>query len=276
MPESVQPGDGAAPHRRKRRLRRWNQRRPHSSISTSTTRPTTARPTTTGVPWLPRRPTVSPPERRRPARRRSRAARTARLPSPIWPPASGRISRSSCSATRVGQTAGFYLKAIEIAPDLSQFRVYYTSIARANASLRWLHLRSGLRRADAGSAETLARDFPSATAADFAPLEARLIDEATYVEQGMNWGAAHQAYLRYIIEELGVEPDLLLLGVAGDRRIQPPVPRADDARPNPTARPTRSSTTSKATARRTACLEQREGYIRSAYEMADATLANRP
>ena len=35
---------------------------------------------------------------------------------------------------RAGQTAGFYLKAIEIAPDLSQFRVYFTPIARVNAS----------------------------------------------------------------------------------------------------------------------------------------------
>src|SRR5215213_1129039 len=35
---------------------------------------------------------------------------------------------------RAGQTAGFYLKAIEIAPDLSQFRIYYTSIARPNAA----------------------------------------------------------------------------------------------------------------------------------------------
>ena len=35
---------------------------------------------------------------------------------------------------RAGQTAGFYLKAIELAPDLSRFRIYFTSLARANAT----------------------------------------------------------------------------------------------------------------------------------------------
>ena len=36
--------------------------------------------------------------------------------------------------TPAGKTGGFYLKAMEIAPDLSKFRIYFTSIARANAT----------------------------------------------------------------------------------------------------------------------------------------------
>ena len=35
---------------------------------------------------------------------------------------------------RAGQTACFYFKAIEIAPDLSKFRVHFTSIQRSNAT----------------------------------------------------------------------------------------------------------------------------------------------
>ena len=56
----------------------------------------------------------------------------------------------------------------------------------------------------AGSAafeETLARDFPTSTAADFAPLEALIVDEDTYVEQGLMWADAHFAYLRYIFND---------------------------------------------------------------------------
>ena len=40
------------------------------------------------------------------------------------------------------------------------------------------------------------------TAADFAPLEALIIDEDTYVEQGLMWKDAHFAYLRYIFKTL--------------------------------------------------------------------------
>ena len=33
--------------------------------------------------------------------------------------------------------------------------------------------------------------FPTSTAADFAPLEAGIIDEDTYVEQGLKWADFH-------------------------------------------------------------------------------------
>ena len=65
------------------------------------------------------------------------------------------------------RTAGFFLKLIELTPDLSQFRLYFTSIARSNATYNALGA--------AGSAafeETLSASFPSSTAADFSPLEA--------------------------------------------------------------------------------------------------------
>jgi hypothetical protein len=117
------------------------------------------------------------------------------------------IISGDLTGARAGQTAGFYIKAIEIAPDLSQFRIYFTSIARANASYNALGA--------AGSAafeETLNALFPSSTAADFAPLEAGIVDEDTYVEQGLMWKDAHFAYLGYIFNDLNVQPDLLFLG----------------------------------------------------------------
>ncbi len=112
---------------------------------------------------------------------------------------------------REGQTAGFYVKAIDLAPDLSRFRLYHTSVARANASYNGCDYAPDCAT-PMGFEETLASRFPTSTAADFAPLEARIIDEETYVEQGLMWADAHFAYLSYIINGLGVQPDLLMLG----------------------------------------------------------------
>ncbi len=174
--------------------------------------------------------------------------------------------------SRAGQTAGFHLKAIEIAPDLSQFRVYYTSIARANASYTGCTYAPDCA-GPTGFAETLAQDFPSPTAADFAPLEARLIDEATYSEQGLLWGETHQAYLTYIIEELGVEPDLLLLGApTTDEFSHQFLGLTTETEPDGTPNPFYDDLEGDGTP--DGLLEQREGYIRSAYEQSDATLAN--
>ena len=113
---------------------------------------------------------------------------------------------------RDGQTAGFYLKAIEIAPDLSQFRLYYTSIARPNATYNGCDYAAdcagplGLRR-DAGPRlpERHRRRLRPAGGADHRRGDLR--------RAGRSSGTTPtEAYLRYIVEDLGVEPDLLLLG----------------------------------------------------------------
>ncbi len=164
-------------------------------------------------------------------------------------------------------TAGFYVKAVDLTPDLSKLRLYFTSITRVNATYNAL--------GPAGSEafeETLASEFPTSTAADFAPLEAHIIDEDTYVEQGLMWKDAHWAYLRYTFETLGVDADLLLLGtpvtdefshqflglitrkdINGERN-----PFYDDVE-NDDVRDRR--------------VREREGYIRAAYQEADGTLA---
>jgi hypothetical protein len=106
---------------------------------------------------------------------------------------------------RAGQTAGFYVKVIDLAPDLSQFRLYFTSIARANATYHGCTYASDCHT-PLGFEDTLNADFPSSTAADFAPLEAGIIDEDTYVEQGLKWKDAHFAYLDYILTPWGCGP----------------------------------------------------------------------
>jgi 2',3'-cyclic-nucleotide 2'-phosphodiesterase (5'-nucleotidase family)/predicted AlkP superfamily phosphohydrolase/phosphomutase len=173
----------------------------------------------------------------------------------------------SLTGARTGQTAGFYLKAIDIAPDLSQFRVYFTSIARVNATYNAL--------GPSGSAafeEALASQFPTSTAADFAPLEAAIVDEDTYVEQGLKWEDAHWAYLRYIFETLGVDADFLQVGYPGTDEFSHQfmalvTPTDMDGDPNPYYDDVENDDIPDGR------VEIREGYIRSTYEAADETLA---
>jgi 2',3'-cyclic-nucleotide 2'-phosphodiesterase (5'-nucleotidase family)/predicted AlkP superfamily phosphohydrolase/phosphomutase len=171
------------------------------------------------------------------------------------------------TGARAGQTAGFYLKALEIEPDLSKFRIYFSSIARVNASYNAL--------GPAGSAafeETLASQFPTSVAADFAVLEAGIVDEDTYVEQGLMWKDAHFAYLRHIFDTLGVEADLLLLGNPvtdefSHQFLALTTPTDMDGDPNPYFDDLNGDGTKDGR------LAIREGYIRSAYAEADETLA---
>lgn len=172
---------------------------------------------------------------------------------------------------RVGQTAGFYLKAIEIAPDLSTFRIYFTSITRANATYTGCTYAPGCNTA-LGFEETLNAAFPSSTAADFAPLEAGIVDEDTYVEQGLMWKDAHWAYLQYIINDLGVQPDVLFMGNPVTDEFSHQfmglvTPTDMDGNPNPYFDDVTNDDIPDER------LAIREGYIRSAYEEADQTLA---
>jgi 2',3'-cyclic-nucleotide 2'-phosphodiesterase (5'-nucleotidase family)/predicted AlkP superfamily phosphohydrolase/phosphomutase len=171
---------------------------------------------------------------------------------------------------RAGQTAGFYLKPIEIAPDLSKFRIYYSSLSRVNASYNGCDYAADCA-SPSGFNETLARDFPTATASDFAPLEAGIVDEGTYVEQGMLWARAHQEYLRYILGELGVEPDLLLLGVPVTDEFSHQflglISQTEmDGQANPYFDDVEGDGTPDGR------VDIRTGYIRSAYTLADETL----
>jgi 2',3'-cyclic-nucleotide 2'-phosphodiesterase (5'-nucleotidase family) len=171
---------------------------------------------------------------------------------------------------RAGQTAGFYLKAIEIAPDLSRFRIYYTSIQRPDARYEGCTYAADCA-GPTGFAETLAKDFPSAVGSDFGPLEAGIIDEDTYVEQGLKWADAESSYLRYIIQDLGVTPDLLLLGSPVTDEFSHQflgllTETSPDGSPNPFYDDVDGDGTKDNR------VETRDGYIRSAYETSDQFL----
>ena len=183
-----------------------------------------------------------------------------------------------------GRTAGFYVKLIDLANDLSSFKLYFTSVARANATYNGCAYAPSCATAF-GFEETLNKEFPSSTAADFAPLEAGIIDEDTYVQQGLMWKDAHWKYLQYILGTapvptvsggsltgLGVTPHLLLIGNPVTDEFSHQfmglyTPTDMDGNPNPYFDDLTNDDIPDGR------LDIREGYVRSAYEEADGTLA---
>jgi len=106
-----------------------------------------------------------------------------------------------------GLTAGMLVKVERLAPDLSEVRLFHTSVTRAIASWPTWPGEPGFT---GDFAEYLAQTFPTATAADFAILESGITSEETYVEQGQYWATGHLPMLKYVVRTY--KPDLLLAG----------------------------------------------------------------
>ena len=176
---------------------------------------------------------------------------------------------------RAGQTAGFYTKLITLAPDLSSFKLYFTSVERVIATC-------GAAACDAlpagGAGENklekyLAENFPTFISADFAPLEARIIDEATYVQQGRDLEkASADAYVNYILGTLQPNTDVAFVGYPVTDEFSHQfmalyTPTDIDGSPNPYYDDLEGNGTPDG------LVAVREGYVRSAYHEADAKLA---
>jgi 2',3'-cyclic-nucleotide 2'-phosphodiesterase (5'-nucleotidase family) len=166
---------------------------------------------------------------------------------------------------RAGQTAGFYIKLIGLAGSggsVSSFKLYFTSVSRAIATCA----------CDPNFESTLVNMFPTSTAADFAPLEAGVIDEDTYVEQGLKWADFHWPALTYILTVVQPNTDLLLLGNPVTDEFSHQfmalyTPTDMDGNPNPYFDDATNDNIPDGR------VEIREGYVRSAYHEADQTLA---
>ena len=185
---------------------------------------------------------------------------------------------------RAGESAGFYVKLINVAGDLSSFKLYFTSVARVIATCDSSPGGpcSGLPAGAPGEdrlEKYVADNLPTAIDADFAPEEAGIIDEDTYVQQGRDLEAAYgDAVLNYILGTLQPDTDLAMVGYPftdevshqfmglvsqkdPDGSLNPCYdvnPKFDDV-----------TCTGRGTAHR---VDTREDYIRSAYEFADAKL----
>ena len=107
-----------------------------------------------------------------------------------------------------GLTAGMLIRVEELNASLSRVRLFHTSVSRALATWPSWPGESGF---SGDFAEYLAQKFKTSTAADFAVLEAGVVSEETYVEQGLYWKTAHLPMLEYVANTY--KPDLLLVGM---------------------------------------------------------------
>jgi len=170
-----------------------------------------------------------------------------------------------------GLTAGFHLKLIDLSPDASSFRVYATAMARANATYNGCDYADGCAE-PGGFPEAIAADFPSATGSDYFPLQNGLIDEQTYVEQGLMAIATTDAYLEYIISDLGLDPDLLMVGApVTDEFSHQFLALVTENGPGGIANPRYDDANNDGQA--DGLVDVREGYIQSSYAETDSLLA---
>lgn len=171
--------------------------------------------------------------------------------------------------SRAGQSAGFYSKLIALAPDLSSFKLYFTSVERLIATCG----TAACAALPGGTLENyLADNLPTAVSADFAPLEARIIDEDTYVQQGRDLEAVYgDAVLNFILTTLQPNTDLAFVGYPFTDEVSHQfmalvTPTDIDGAPNPTFDDADYNGIPDGR------VNKREGYIRSAYHEADAKL----
>ncbi len=165
-----------------------------------------------------------------------------------------------------GLTAGMLIKVEELNADASQVRLFHTSVTRANASWPGWPGEPGFT---GDFAEYVAQTFPTSTAGDFAILEAGIVSEETYVEQGLYWETGHHPLLEYMIETY--EPDLALVGYPVTDEFQHQflglvTPTVPDGSPNP------GFDDVLVDGSKDGRVAVREGFIRRAYEGADATM----
>ncbi|HKP51023.1 MAG TPA: 5'-nucleotidase C-terminal domain-containing protein [Chloroflexia bacterium] len=167
------------------------------------------------------------------------AQKVADLKAGEWAPVKVKLPQN-------GLLVGQYIKLLDLSPDLSKFRLYYTSLARSRSNMADLE-------------EKIAKDFPPSTGADFAPLQAGYIDADTYIEQGLKWYDTYRQVHDYVIKTYN--PDVVMAGY----------PDADEFSHQFLALATPSYTGPRLI---NADVATAEGYIKYAYTQADEILGS--
>ena len=114
-----------------------------------------------------------------------------------------------------GKTGALLVKVERLAGDLSQVRLFHTSVTRAIATWPTWPGEPGFT----GTFEDfVAERFPSSQAGDFAVLEAGIVSEETYIEQGAYWETAYHPLIKYVLDTY--KPDLALVGYPVTDEVQ--------------------------------------------------------
>jgi 2',3'-cyclic-nucleotide 2'-phosphodiesterase (5'-nucleotidase family)/predicted AlkP superfamily phosphohydrolase/phosphomutase len=181
---------------------------------------------------------------------------------------------------RAGQTVGHYIKLISLAPDASNFKLYDTSLARAIAKCGTVC--NSLPAGGAGEdrlEKYIADNLLPWAAADFAPEEAGVVDEDTYIQQGRDLERAYSLQvINFILHDLQPNTDLAMVGYPFTDEVSHQfmglvTPTDPDGSPNPCYDATPRFDDTECTPNTAHRVAIREGYIRSAYQDADEKLA---
>jgi hypothetical protein len=165
-----------------------------------------------------------------------------------------------------GRTGGFLVKVERLAPNLSQVRLFHTSVTRAIAT--WPNW-PGEPGFSGDFEDFVAERFPSSQAADFAVLEAGIVSEETYVEQGLYWSTAYHPLIEYVLDTY--RPDVALVGTPTTDEFQHQFLGLVTRRlPNGAANPAYDDVEVNGTPDNR--VEERKAFIREAYSEADATM----
>ena len=166
-----------------------------------------------------------------------------------------------------GKTAGMLLKVEQLSRDLTAVRLYHSSVSRANATWpTW----NAPKHFSGDFEEYVAQKFPSPITADFAVLEAGIVSEETYVEQGLYWETAYRPIIKYVLDKY--EPDLVMAGYPVTDEFQHQflgliTPTLPNGAPNPAYDDVQVNGTPDGR------VDERAGFIERAYKGADKTLA---
>jgi 2',3'-cyclic-nucleotide 2'-phosphodiesterase (5'-nucleotidase family)/predicted AlkP superfamily phosphohydrolase/phosphomutase len=114
-----------------------------------------------------------------------------------------------------GKTGAMLIKVERLAGDLSQVRLFHTSVTRAIAT--WPNW-TGEPGFTGSFEDYVAEKFPSSQAGDFAVLESGIVSEETYVQQQSYWEKSYQPIIKYVLDKY--QPDLALVGYPGTDEIQ--------------------------------------------------------
>jgi 2',3'-cyclic-nucleotide 2'-phosphodiesterase (5'-nucleotidase family) len=165
-----------------------------------------------------------------------------------------------------GKTGGFLVKVERLAGDLSQVRLFHTSVTRAIASWPTWPGEPGF---DGDFEDFVAERFPSSQAADFAVLEAGIVSEETYVEQGLYWSESYHPLIKYVLDTY--KPDVALVGAPTTDEFQHQflglvTKKLPNGSPNPAYDDVEVNGTPDHR------VKEREAFIREAYAEADETM----
>ena len=199
----------------------------------------------------------------------SAAPRAAATPSATSKRASGPTSRSRSAGAATdpinGKTGSFLIKVERLDSNLSHVRLFHTSVTRAIAT--W---NGWSEPGFTGTFEDfVAERFPSSQAGDFAVLEAGIVSEETYIEQGEYWEELYHPMIRYVLDKH--KPDLAMVGYPVTDEVQHQfLGLVTRKLPNGANNPSYDDVAVDGT--RDNRVKERERFIEEAYEGSDETM----